>query len=140
MFSTVLIVDDNARVRRSLRFLLETRTEWNICGEAENGADAVQKVRNLKPDVVILDLAMPVMNGLEAAREICKIAPSAHMVMYTMHANDQLAKEAAAAGIQGVVCKDGRGSQDLLAIMRRWLPCDPITKREEAKRRTTLPS
>jgi chemotaxis response regulator CheB len=73
--TTVLIVDDSAEIRRSLRSWFEQRGDWRVCGEAENGAIAVERVKSLSPDVVILDLSMPVMNGLEAARKIGSIAP-----------------------------------------------------------------
>lgn len=76
-----------------------------VCGEAENGKLAVERVRELRPHIVILDLQMPVMNGLEAARQILKYAPDTVMLMYTMHCSDQLLREAQAAGIQEVFSK-----------------------------------
>jgi len=72
----ILIVDDSSSIRNLLRFFIEHNTDWQVCGEAENGQVAVEKVRELKPHAVILDLSMPVMNGLEAAREITRIAPT----------------------------------------------------------------
>lgn len=68
--STILIVDDNSAVRHSLRCCIEQNPNWRVCGKAENGKVAVEKVTGLHPDIVILDLAMPVMNGFEAARQI----------------------------------------------------------------------
>jgi len=79
----ILIVDDSSSIRSLLRFFIEHNTDWQVCGEAENGQVAVEKVRELKPHAVILDLSMPVMNGLEAAREITRIAPNVQMVMFT---------------------------------------------------------
>jgi DNA-binding NarL/FixJ family response regulator len=105
MSTTVLIADDSPPVRRSLRAWLEQRGEWKVCGEAENGAVAVEKVKALNPDVVILDLSMPVMNGLEAARAIASVAPKTAMVLFTMHASEHLMKDAQNAGIKDVISK-----------------------------------
>ena len=96
MCAQILIVDDdNVHLRQAIRTCIEQNTEWIICGEAENGRVAVDKVRELGPDVVILDLAMPVMNGLEAAaRRIMVIAPQARLVWFTTHTSSQMLKEA----------------------------------------------
>lgn len=117
---TVLIVDDNPAVRRSVRSLIENSTDWKICGEAEDGAGAVEKAQALAPNIVILDLAMPGMNGLAAARQIGTVAPKSLMVMYTLYANEQLTKAAQAAGIRVVVSKATAG--DLVKAIRRILP------------------
>lgn len=105
MSTSVLIVDDSAAIRQSLRNWFEQRGGWEICGEAENGAVAVEQVQALTPDVVILDLSMPVMNGLEAARKIASIAPKTAMILFTMHANPHLVKDAQNAGIRKVISK-----------------------------------
>ena len=105
MSTTVLIVDDSAEIRRSLRSWFEQRGDWRVCGEAENGAIAVERVKSLSPDVVILDLSMPVMNGLEAARKIGSIAPKTAMVLFTMHSSDHLVKDAQEVGIRDVISK-----------------------------------
>jgi len=114
---TVLVVDDNAQVRRALRSLVEQSCDWKVCGEAEDGEAAVQKVKELHPDLVILDLQMPVMNGLEAAREIGRIAPNTIMVMFTMHNSNQLEQEARAAGVRDVLSKSGRVDVLLAALL-----------------------
>jgi DNA-binding NarL/FixJ family response regulator len=72
---SILIVDDSALIRRTLRFCLEHSGDWKICGEAGDGAEAIQKAKELDPDLIILDLSMPNMNGLEAARELKRIKP-----------------------------------------------------------------
>jgi DNA-binding NarL/FixJ family response regulator len=109
---TILIVDDSALMRRVLRSTIEKDSEWEVCGEAENGKIAVEKVKELHPVVVFLDLQMPVMNGLEAARQINAIAPKTEMLMYTMHNSEQVQKDAHSAGIKQVVSKtDGARSQ-----------------------------
>jgi len=78
----ILIVDDNTLIRSAVRHLIEQNPDWQFCGEAENGKVAVERVRELAPDVVILDLAMPVMNGIEAAQKIRRIAPNPALLKY----------------------------------------------------------
>ena len=114
----ILIVDDSLPIRRMLRFFIEHHTDWMVCGEAGNGLIAIEKVTECKPDAVILDLSMPVMNGLDAAREISRIAPAVQMVMFTMHTNDQLRKDAEAVGIKDVVSKTDTIEGHLLASLR----------------------
>jgi len=113
----ILIVDDNPMVRHSVRRCIEANTDWRVCDEAENGKVAVEKVIQLGPEIVILDFQMPVMNGLEAARQITRIAPHTAMVMFTMHQSEQLAEAAKAAGIKEVIPKDGNITEHLLAIL-----------------------
>ena len=105
MSTTVLIVDDSLPIRRSLRNWFARREGWEVCGEAENGAVAVDQVKVLNPDVVILDLSMPVMNGLDAARKIASIAPKTNMVLFTVHASEFLEQDAQRAGIKAVISK-----------------------------------
>src|SRR5882724_5104587 len=95
----ILLADDNPGIRHSLRTLLTSQTDWEICGEAENGKLAVEMVRTRSPDVVILDLSMPVMNGLAAARQIREIAPDVPILLFTLHASPQLREAARAVGI-----------------------------------------
>ncbi len=115
---TILLVDDNAIVRRCLRACIVHNTGWEVCGEADNGAIAVEKVKLLHPDVVILDLAMPVMNGLEAARVISSFAPDTVMLMFTMHHCEELLKDARAAGIRDVISKHEGLADSLLESIR----------------------
>jgi DNA-binding NarL/FixJ family response regulator len=114
----ILLVDDSSAIRHLLRFFIEHNTEWLVCGEAENGQIAVAKVTELMPHAVILDLSMPVMNGLDAAREIARIAPNVQIVMFTMHVSEQLRKEAKAAGIKDVISKSDTIGDHLLASLR----------------------
>jgi two-component system response regulator NreC len=114
---SILIVDDSAIIRRLLRSCIEQNTDWQICGEAENGRIAVEKVEALHPDAVILDFQMPVMNGLEAARQITAVAPKTAMVMFTMHISKELLRDARDAGIKDVVSKSD-GVADLLVALR----------------------
>jgi len=119
MARTILIVDDNALVRRSLRTCIEDNTDWTICGEAENGRIAIEKVKQLQPAVVILDWQMPVMNGLDAAKEISRIAPEATLIMITMHESAMLSEEAGAAGITEVLSKTSHVAEALIASLSR---------------------
>jgi DNA-binding NarL/FixJ family response regulator len=115
---SILIVDDSAAMRRSLRSCIEENSDWKICGEAENGKIGVEKVEELHPDIVILDFQMPVMNGLEAAREISRVAPRTAMLMLTLYNCEQLLKDAQAAGIKHVLSKSDRVADQLLASLR----------------------
>ena len=118
MSHSVLIVDDNTLVRRMLRSWLEQHSEWDVCGEAENGKLAVERVQELQPNVVILDLQMPVMNGLEAAREIKRLAPNTALIIFTAHASYQLVREARTHGVSDVVSKCDLLGEHLLAALR----------------------
>ena len=86
----ILIADDNPHVRHAMRILLEHHPEWQVCGEAVDGRDAVSKAKQLSPDLVVLDFLMPGLNGLEAAREIHKSVPGVRMLMCTMYLSPQL--------------------------------------------------
>ena len=119
MKHTILIVDDNTLIRSSLRSWIEGNEDFQVCGEAENGMVAVQKVEEMHPDIVILDLQMPVMDGLEAARKISNIAPDTAMVMFTMHPSRELLKVAQAVGVRDVVSKTDQLSDHLLLALRQ---------------------
>jgi DNA-binding NarL/FixJ family response regulator len=101
----ILIVDDSSLVRERLRDLLQQHPNWDVCGEAANGRDAIERVQELNPDVIVLDFLMPGMDGLQAAREIGKVVPSTPILMFTMHMSRQLMQEARKVGIQGAVAK-----------------------------------
>jgi DNA-binding NarL/FixJ family response regulator len=113
----ILIVDDSPVIRRSIRSLIERTTEWKVCGEAENGQVAVEKVKQLHPDVVILDWQMPVMNGVEAARQIRQVASPPTMLMFTMHDSARVTKDAHAAGIKEVFSKFDRVAEHLVTAL-----------------------
>ena len=102
----ILIADDDSPIRRLLRRLIEEHSNWEVCGEAVNGTEAVEKTEELAPDLVVLDLAMPQMNGLQAAREISKAAPGLPMLLLTVQqVSHELVQEARVAGFQGAVSK-----------------------------------
>lgn len=121
----ILIVDDNSLLRGSVRSCIEENSNWAVCGEAENGKVAVEKVMQLHPDLVLLDLSMPVMNGLDAARRIATVAPRTVMVMFTVHNSPQLLRTAKSAGIKGVVCKSEGGLDHLIDSLRVYLDPNP---------------
>ena len=122
MSYSILIVDDSTLVRRLIRSYIEPHAAWRVCGEAEKGKAAVEKVKELRPDVVILDFQMPVMDGLEAARQIALLAPNTAMLMLTMHKFEQLSKEAHAAGIKDVLSKSDGVADHLIALLRNVAP------------------
>jgi two-component system, NarL family, nitrate/nitrite response regulator NarL len=101
----ILIVDDNATVRKAVRSLLEAQEGFEVCGEAANGREAVDKAQELAPDLIIMDLSMPVMNGLEAARTLREVMPDVPIVMFSVHRSGILEKNARSAGIRAVVPK-----------------------------------
>ena len=102
----ILIADDDASIRRLLRRLIENHADWTVCGDALNGRDAIGKAAQLTPDVIVLDLAMPEMNGLQAAREISCKRPDLPMLLLTVqNVSKELTRQAAHAGFRGAVSK-----------------------------------
>jgi DNA-binding NarL/FixJ family response regulator len=119
MSSTIVIVDDSAGIRRVVRNFLESNTDWQICGEAEDGRAAVDLVRRFNPDFLVIDLAMPVMNGIDAVREIAAIAPKTKVVLFTIHDWEQLTQLAPTLGISAVLSKKSdRVLERLVALLR----------------------
>jgi DNA-binding NarL/FixJ family response regulator len=104
-YITVLIADDSAAIRRAVRALMEQSSLCQVCGEAEDGKSAVELVHQLHPDVVVLDLSMPVMNGIEAAREISASEPHTKVVLFTAYDSEPLKREAQRAGVSTVLSK-----------------------------------
>lgn len=101
----ILVVDDHAVVRHGLKTLLSNRPDWIIIDEAEDGIEAVDKANSLKPDVIILDVSMPRMDGLEACRRIRKDVPESEVLIVTQHDSAQMMREAMNAGARGYVVK-----------------------------------
>jgi len=101
----ILIVDDSPSVRIALRKFLEQNSCWQVCGEAEDGQEAVDRVRQLKPDLVVMDFLMPVQDGLHASEQIRAIFPEMPILLCTMFASSQLSQKARSAGVQGILPK-----------------------------------
>jgi CheY-like chemotaxis protein len=130
MSKSILIADDSEEVRRHVSRILRSNLDFEICAEAVNGQDAVAKARELHPDLVILDLGMPVMNGLEAARELKRILPLVPIILFTLHGQILSDAEARPFGIDRVVAKSD--ISQLNDHVRSLLPlADPDEVRSE---------
>jgi two-component system nitrate/nitrite response regulator NarL len=101
----VLIVDDNFAVRSMVRQVFELEPEFEVSGEAENGVEALQKAATLKPDLIILDLSMPLMTGLDAAPQLMEILPAARIILFTVEEGNEVERLARVGGIHVVVLK-----------------------------------
>lgn len=116
------MVDDSPTIRKVVRSVLEAEAECKVCGEAINGQDAIEKAAQLHPDMVVLDFAMPVMNGIEAARVLSKNMPDVPLIMLTSHANRLVEPEARAAGMSAVLSKE-TGMKKLVELCVKLLHC-----------------
>ena len=112
----ILIVDDHELVRRGLRSILVTRPEWEICGEAADGTNAIEKARELRPDIVLLDITMPRVNGLDAARIIRRDVPRTKVIILSQYDESEMRSRAFEAGAQGYISKSDAARQLLIAI------------------------
>ena len=101
----IMIADDHDLVRRGLKMLLDTRPGWKVCAEAQSGRDAVSMAEELHPDIAIIDISMPELNGLEAARKIKKISPNTEILILSMHHTDNLVREIIETGAKGYIIK-----------------------------------
>ena len=101
----IMIADDHAIVRRGLRSLLEIQPGWEVCAEASNGREAVEKAAQFKPDVAVIDIGMPELNGLEATRQIVAMHPQTEVLILTMHQSEEVVREVLHAGARGYVLK-----------------------------------
>jgi len=112
----ILIADDHEMVRRGLRRTIEEREDWQVCGEARTGREAVELAQKLVPNVVILDLGMPELNGLEATRQVKKALPNAEVLIFTMHESTELTHQVLEAGARGYILKEDAGKHVAAAI------------------------
>jgi DNA-binding NarL/FixJ family response regulator len=112
----ILVADDHEVVRKGLVALLHAQPDWQVCGEAAEGREAVEKTFELKPDVVILDIGMPNLNGLEATRQILRTNPQARVLILTLHDSDQVVREVLNAGARGFLLKSD-AARDLVAAV-----------------------
>ena len=127
----ILIVDDNPTVRRYLRAVLEQHESWQVCGEARNGTEALQKVMENPPDLIVLDYQMPGLNGVDVAKQISEIFPRMPILMVTLHLSKQLADAAREAGVRGACAKQDIGSVvkavDVLLNDQTYFPAIPTS-------------
>lgn len=120
---SIFLADDHEVVRQGLHTILKARPEWNISGEAENGQDTIRAVQELRPDVLILDITMPVMSGLEVTQELSKSLPDTRILIFTMHDSKSLVKAVRKAGARGYVLKS-RAARDLIRAVEALLNGD----------------
>jgi two-component system chemotaxis response regulator CheY len=121
MSKRVLIVDDSPSVRKMV-FVLFTSHGFSICGEAENGAEAIEKAKQTRPDIIVLDNSMPVMDGIRAAKALKQLMPRVRLLLFTVHDSCILEKEALAAGVAAIVPKEK--ASDLITKARTLLSAE----------------
>jgi len=112
----IMLADDHEVVRRGLRALLEAQPNWQVCAEAADGRDVVKGASALKPDVIVLDIAMPNLNGLEAARQLLKMDPAARVLILTLHDSEQVIREVLSAGARGFMLKSDAARDVVSAV------------------------
>ena len=112
----ILVADDHAFVRQGLRTLLEARSGWTVCGEAVTGREAIEKTRQLQPDVIVLDIHMPESDGLEAARSIVATNPRSEILILTVDESEEAIRSASEAGAHGVVMKSDAADDLIVAV------------------------
>ena len=112
----VLIADDHTMVRQGIKIMLQAQQDMDVVGEAANGREAVQKAEETDPDVVILDLSMPIMNGLEAAKAIAKMNPRIGILVLTMHLNEEYAFQVLSSGAKGYMIKESSAEEMIKAV------------------------
>ena len=120
MSARILVADDHEVVRQGVRAILQARPDWEICGEAGDGREAIRLTKQLHPDVVVMDITMPNMSGLEASQEIAKLELPSRVLIFTMHESKSLGPSVRKAGAQGYVVKS-RAAHDLIDALDRLL-------------------
>ena len=123
MTKQILIADDGTTVRQLIRAFLEKETAFRVCGEAVDGVDAIEKAKELKPDLILLDLAMPRMNGADAATELLRIMPEVPIVMFTMY-DENVGKSLMPLGVKAVISKPD-GMRNLVECVQGLLGSGP---------------
>lgn len=113
---TVILADDHAVLRDGLRYLLEAQDDIQIIATAANGQEAVEQATQNCPDVVLMDISMPVMNGIEATRQICEVCKNTKVAILSMHHTSEYLQRALKAGAQGYLLKDSAGAEVIAAI------------------------
>ena len=120
MPAKILIVDDHEVVRQGIRTILKARPQWEVCGEAINGKEAIAKAKTLNPDVIIMDITMPEMSGIEATRQLVKEKVPSAVRIFTMHESRNLTETVREAGARGFVLKS-HAARDLLDALERLM-------------------
>ena len=105
MAKSVLVVDDNAAIRQALCLALTSESDFDVCGEAENGREAIEKAQALQPDLIVMDLSMPVMNGIDAAHALKTLMPMVPVIMFSEYSDVFSEQEARSAGVSALVSK-----------------------------------
>lgn len=113
----MLVVDDHAFIRRGVQSILHTNPEWELCGEADNGDDAIRLSESLKPEVIIMDISMPGLSGIEATRTIHQNHPDTKVILLTLHETGELVRSAFRAGARGYLLKTD-AEKELLKALR----------------------
>ena len=112
----ILVADDHELVRRGIRVLLENHPGWEVSAEAKDGREAVERANELKPDLVLMDIGMPNLNGIDAARQILANSPATHILILTMHYSQQVVQEVLAVGARGFLLKSDAGRDLITAV------------------------
>jgi DNA-binding NarL/FixJ family response regulator len=112
----IVVVDDHAVVRRGVRALLESQPGWEVCAEATTGREAVNLAKRLQPDIVVMDLTLPELNGLDATRQILKDSPRTEVLVLTMHHSEELARNVLQAGARGYILKSDADESLIAAV------------------------
>jgi len=120
MKTQILIADDHGATRRIVGELLKSHDGWEVCAAVKNGQQALSKATEFRPDIIILDLAMPVMDGLQAAREIAKVLPSVSVLVYTLHDASWIEMEAKRAGVRRIISKT-QSAEALISAVEQLL-------------------
>ena len=112
----ILVADDHPLIRRGVKALLQSHVGWEVCGEARTGREAVVKADKLRPDIVTLDIGMPDLNGLDAAKGIRKVSPGTEILILSVHYSDQLTRDILEAGIRGYIVKSDSDRDLTIAV------------------------
>lgn len=107
---SVLVVDDNPLIRKLVCELFTREEDFEVCGECENGREAIEKAQHLRPALIVTDFSMPLMNGLEEARILKQLMPTVPVIIFTVHSDEFIQKEALAAGASAVISKSNAGA------------------------------